>query len=271
MKSFFRKINNKFLLFYIILIAVFLISLGNVLFYFLERKKEADFNSSLVNEVVVSIKKDDAEEQTEPIDKNEVLTLEEEGENLYPDISVNLDAVKSKYKSAVGWLYCPDTKINYPVMQAEDNVFYIDKLPDGTKNSSGSLFMDFRDNEDLSGFSHTIYGHNMTNDSMFTTLLYYRKEGFFEEHPYFFYFTKDGCYRLEVFAGVNTTATANIYNRPITQKEKEEYLNSVIAKSCFSSEIEVTAEDNIMLLSTCSGAAGQEFRFVLFAKIVPII
>ena len=109
----------------------------------------------------------------------------------------------------------------------------------------------------------------MKNNSMFGTLLDYRKDGFFKEHPFIFYFTADKVYRLEIFAGVNTIATSNLYLEPEVEN-RESFIKSAIANSTFETSVSVTVEDRLFLMSTCSGAVGQMNRYVVFAKLVEI-
>ena len=187
----------------------------------------------------------------------------------YDGIPEALAKLKEKYPKAVGWIYSPGTPINYPVMQGKDNAYFVDRLPNGAENAAGSIFMDYRDSADLNDFTHVLYGHNMKNNSMFGTILDYRKDGYFKEHPFMFYFTEDKTYRLELFAGLNTIATSSLYTEPEADK-RQAFIDSAFAGSTFSSNVEVTTDDKIIMMSTCSGAVGQINRYVVFAKIVEI-
>ncbi len=267
-----KKRSWIFYLIYLILLSVFLFSAFHLISYFSESKKGKDFNENLLNEVLILNSKESSDEKIDASDYPSK-TLFEANKNevsAFPDISVDFSKLKNIYKDCVAWIYCPGTCINYPVMQGNDNDYYLHKLPDGTDNFAGSIFMDFQDNKDLSLYTTTIYGHNLNDQTMFTPILKYRKDGFLEEHPYIFYFTEDRIYRLEVFAGVNTTATSDFYKKPITIEEFNRYLDSVLKKSCLTSEVDISSEDKVMCLSTCSGGAGQEYRFILYCKIVPI-
>ena len=82
---------------------------------------------------------------------------------------VDFDTLSSINSDIVGWLYCPDTAISYPVPQGEDNSYYLKHLFDGTRNSAGSLFLDSRC-QGLEGKNSIIYGHYMKNGTLFATL-----------------------------------------------------------------------------------------------------
>ena len=99
------------------------------------------------------------------------------------------NSVLSKYNKLIAdnedyrcWLKMDNTKIDYPVVQSNDNSYYLDR--DFNKNhlAAGSIFMDFRNNFD-SDKSVVIYGHNMRNGTMFGELDNFKKESFFKEIP----------------------------------------------------------------------------------------
>lgn len=271
--NYFKKINFLSLIIELVLVFILVFSVWQIVLYFREGAKEEDFNDSLAENVVSQIDPekhfDYSKEVIELISPFEGFDTEKSDTLIYPDIEVDMKKVKQQYPKAIGWIYSPGTPINYPVMQGKDNQYYVERLPNGNQNSAGSIFMDYRDNSSLTDFAHVLYGHNMKNNSMFGTVLDYRKEGYYEEHPFMFYFTEDKVYRLEIFAGLNTIATSSIYTEPEFDK-REAFISSAFAGSTFSSTVNVTPEDRIMMLSTCSGAVGQSNRYVLFAKLVEI-
>ena len=113
--------------------------------------------------------------------KNVAVTEVREGEKA--PISVDFAALKAENPDIVAWLYSADTPINYPVVQSDDNNYYLRRLTDGSYNSNGTLFVDFRDAPDFSGFNTIIYGHRMKSKAMFGTLPGYLEQEYYEEHP----------------------------------------------------------------------------------------
>lgn len=255
---------------YFVLILVFCFSAYRVFDYVMEGKKQTDLNQSIIDEAVVPISPEQNKSEEELDPSVQIEQKEEKPALLQPDISVDLDAVKARYPGAVGWIYCPDTVLHYPVMQADNNQYYVDKLPNGATNANGSIFMDCRNQADLSDWNHIIYGHNMINRSMFGILMDYRNPAFFAEHPFMFYFTGTKIYRLEIFAGVHTVASSLFYRLSTTAEEKESFLSAAKSHSAFSSDVSVTAEDAVMVLSTCSGRVNEDKRFVVIAKLVSL-
>ena len=78
-------------------------------------------------------------------------------------IIVDFEVLQTENKDIIAWLHCPDTKINYPVAQSEDNSYYLRRLLDGSWNTAGTIFMDYRNSADFSDRHTVIYGHNMKN------------------------------------------------------------------------------------------------------------
>ncbi len=94
-------------------------------------------------------------------------------------------------KNVSGWLCIPNSLIDFPVVAAEDNSFYLSHDLSGKESRSGCLFMD-KDTE-LYDFNRVIYGHNMGkgSEAMFSTLLYFKDKDYFEKNCYFC-FTETG-------------------------------------------------------------------------------
>lgn len=72
-------------------------------------------------------------ESTEQINKVDKAELKEKVREL-----------NQSYDSSIGWICVPDTNINYPIMQWEDNEYYLHRSYDGSYLYSGSVFLDWR-------------------------------------------------------------------------------------------------------------------------------
>lgn len=178
--------------------------------------------------------------------------LNEESTIVAP-IQVDFDALFTKNQDVVAWLYCPNTPINYPVVQSSNNDYYLRRLLDGSYNFAGTLFMDYRNAEDISDWNSVIYGHNMKNDSMFGTLPGYKTQSYFQEHPEMFLLTPEQDYSIQLIAGFTTPANSELYSTfAPDDTEMERLLESWIDNSDFDSGIKPTSEDRLITLSTCS-------------------
>ena len=57
----------------------------------------------------------------------------------------------------IGWIYVPDTVINYPIVQSKDNSYYLNHSSLKDVNTIGAIFLDFNASSDLSDFHSIIY------------------------------------------------------------------------------------------------------------------
>lgn len=162
----------------------------------------------------------------------------------------------------VGWIFCPDTNISYPVVQGEDNEEYLHRAVDGSYQFAGTPFLDAADDPKLENLHSVIYGHNMKDRSMFSQLLSYGEQEFYEAHREMYYLTPEGNYRLHLISGYLTDARSDSYRREfLTREEYEDYLALLCSRSAFRGET-LPKEGVLLTLSTC-GNGGNEERFVL--------
>lgn len=112
---------------------------------------------------------------------------------------------------------------------------------------------------------HTIlYGHNMKNLSMFGRLKKYKTEDFYQGNEYFTIYTEERIYRYQIFAYYDTSENGDVYTIGFGADEVfGEFLNQAKKRSYYDTGVEVTKEDKVITLSTCS-VEGK--RFVVHAK-----
>ena len=234
--------------------SVFLFSAPVVLKHRAEMKSSEEHTAAIVEMAVVpTLSADEIPPANESGSSEERYPAETENPRAVAPIRVDFDVLCEKYPDVVAWLYCPDTPINYPVVQSADNAYYLRRLPDGKKNTAGSLFLDYRNSADLSDWNSVIYGHNMTNDTMFGSLTDYQSQAYFDAHPELFLLTPEQDYVINVAAGFVTPADSEIYSS-FSQHEsnRTQLITHWMESSDFVSGIEPSAEDHLITLSTCS-------------------
>ena len=109
-------------------------------------------------------------------------------------------SLNKAYPDAIGWLYIPNTAISYPVMQADDNSYYLEHTYDGSSLKAGSIFLDFRCENRFMNPVNIIYGHNMNNGSMLAGVLNYADNSYFDSHKYGWLATTETVYRIDFFS-----------------------------------------------------------------------
>ena len=185
-------------------------------------------------------------------------------------INVDFAALQAQNPEAAGWIYSPNTVINYPIAQTEDNFTYLDHLLSGEVNANGTIFIDCQNAKDFSDKNPLVYGHNMNDGSMFASLRNYRDAAYYPEHPCLYISTPEKNFRLDLFAGLVTEPDSFVYARYFDEDEQFlAYVESAKAESTFQSDVEVGIDDKICVLSTCT----YEFtnaRYVVIGKLVEI-
>lgn len=169
-----------------------------------------------------------------------------------PPLSIDFELMKEVNSDSAAWLYCPDTPIDYPVMRADDYDWYLRHLPDGTYNANGSLFLDYNASPDFSGRLNIIYGHNMKSEKMFGSLVKYKIQSYYDEHPFMYLYTADGNYGIELKYGCVIGAGDWRDRAFIFENNVESLLKYASEKTTFQSATKYDADDKFIVLSTCS-------------------
>ena len=174
--------------------------------------------------------------------------------------------LNQSYDDSIGWIYIPDTNINYPIMQSSDNEYYLRRAYDGSYLYSGSIYLDWRCNSDFSGDVNMLYGHNMQNGSMFADVLNFLNEDYFESHKYGWLTTKNSVYRIEFFSVSQPESYSGVYN---VMRAGDKWLKKLKSYSIIYRDSNVNEDDSIISLSTCTGSEGSS-RTVLTGKLVEV-
>lgn len=222
--------------------------------------------SSSYTELESYVKPPEASEDPQP-DTTTSSESEEEPEDTIAWPVVDFDALKEINTDCVAWIQIEGTEVNYPVVQGEDNSYYLKHLFDGKWNSSGCIFLDYRCNADFSGKNNVLYGHHMKNETMFHTLVYYKTQEYYDAHPTGFLLTPAGNYQIEFFAGYVVSTQDDAWTLEFASDEAfSDWVARAIERSCFDSGIVPAATDRIITLSTCSYEFSNA-RFVLLGRL----
>ncbi len=170
----------------------------------------------------------------------------------------------------VGWIYCEDTVIDYPVAQCADNDTYLTTGYDKKYNGSGCIFVDAYNQRDFRDPSSTVYGHHMANGTMFATLEKWQFQDYFDEHPTMWLLTPTQDYKVELFSAYNISAYDSAYYvyHDFCQGFTDQ-LNLAISRSMVKSGVECPPTDHYIMMSTCAYFF-QDARSVLHGRLVPV-
>lgn len=170
-----------------------------------------------------------------------------------------------------GFLYIPDTKINFPVVKGDNNSFYLWRSFEKKRNYVGCPFVDYRST--VTDRNTVIHGHNMgyQQTAMFSTLVKYQDESYLEEHPDIYY-AEIGVegQRYRIFSVMNFD-TRKLDRFDYMQRDfasDEEFLAWVQylqTHSLFKTDVVYDKDSDVIILSTCNDAYGKDNRLLIAA------
>ena len=177
----------------------------------------------------------------------------------------DLDALKELNPDVLGWIAIPDTELSYPLLQGEDNNWYLNHTWMGERSAVGAIFLECQCAPDFSGFNTIIYGHRMNNHSMFGTLREYKQQDFWSQHPAVYIVDSASVRRYEIFAAGEASVREVVYRLDIECSGlQQEFIDYCLEQSVIDTGVVPTAEDQVITLSTCTGR-GYATRWVVQA------
>lgn len=186
--------------------------------------------------------------------------------------NMDLSALRAVNDEVIVWIVIPGTMVSYPVVQGSDNQYYLNHTWKGIQRSVGAIFMECRSSADFSGFNTIIYGHRMSDSSMFHTLLSYSRESFWKAHPVV-YIAGDGvCRRYRIFSAYEASVTGATYTLGFQgDEDRQEFLDYCLTQSAINTGITPTVDGQILTLSTCTNAGSSDKRWVVHAVLEKVI
>lgn len=245
----------------VIAIAVFLFSGYKLYTIYTEYNKGDNEYESILKDVIT----------IETPEKTEAAEDEKEAEKAeHVVLNVDFAKLQSKNPDVVAWIsFDNPKKISYPVVRGSDNDKYLKTTFEGKKNSAGAIFMDANNAADFTDKNTFIYGHNMKNGSMFGQLRKYKNADFYKQNPYFYIYTPDGKeVKYQVYAVCIVEDTSESYKKfYVDDQEYLKYLEYIKSISRYDTGVEVTAESQLVSLSTCTNVTETQRLVVHGVKI----
>lgn len=267
------KIEKNFIPIIIITLSIttYLISIFILTRWYVQNERSKKFTNSISN-VKEEIKKDTPNQyqdltnnikQEEPnIDTNNINT------NF---IDVNLNYYISKNNETVGWIQVNGTNINYPIVQYENNSFYLEHDFYKRKTNIGWIFADYRDNMENLNNNTIIYGHNLVNRTMFGSLPYLLNKKWFnyQNNHYIKLSTKTSNTIWQIFSVYKIEPTTDYLQSVFNSTENyQNFLNMLKNRSIKDFNVDLNYTDKIITLSTCDDTGTK--RVAVHAKLIKI-
>lgn len=179
--------------------------------------------------------------------------------------AMDFTALREVNSDVLGWILIPGTVISYPLLQGDDNSYYLNHTWKKWTNVVGSIFLECQNSPDLSDFNTVVYGHRMNNGSMFASLKYYKQQSYWAQHPKVYITDDNGAHCYEIFAAYEISTAGDTYKLSFpTDQSKQAYIDYCLEKSVIDTGLTPTVYDKILTLSTCTGN-GHATRWVVQA------
>ena len=222
------KIIRRILL--VVCLAVFLYSAGNLLNIGYKYHKLDSDNKKLQEEVVTEVKQDS------PLDRK-----------------IDFNQLKSINEDIVGWIYIPNTNIDYALLKGKTNDTYIHTNYEKKYSFGGSIFLDEDNDASMTDSNTIIYGHNMKNGRMFAPLMKFKNKECFDKHQIIEFITPNekAIYHIVCVAKVKADDSWYSFIEDSGESQYNERIKELYSKSLYHSDYEFGYNDEFLTLSTC--------------------
>lgn len=250
---------NKFIfIFRIFSLIIFLFCI----LFILNWKKHNDINNKIQNNLISSTFVNDSTNISGDI------TISNINDSTY-ESTIDFSNLKSANPNTVGWIKVNGTNIDYSVVKYTNNSYYLTHSFDNSYNSAGWIFADYRNKFDCSDKNILIYGHNRKNGSMFSSLENILDSNWCSDinNQIITLYTPEKTLKYQVFSVYQTSIEEfDVKVSFVSNNEFFSYIKYLQEQSIYNFNIELSAQDNILTLSTC--ADNNYYRINLHAKLI---
>jgi sortase B len=216
------------------------------------------------------------EAETEAETETETETREE---IIYCDAVIDFDEAHETNEDIYAWIQVPGTAVDYPVLQHEEDNYYLMHNLNGSEGYPGCIYTNASaGGQDFAEKISILYGHNLTRDRMFGSLHNYEDKEFFEEYRNFYIYTETNRFTYEVIAAVYYSDDSIPYYYDVDSFEGVEAFWQSILACDFENEpsyvlegTELTEEDQLTVLSTCirqNGKSVEGRRYLIVGRLI---
>lgn len=189
------------------------------------------------------------------------------------DIPIDFAQLQSMNPEIYAWIRIPGSVIDYPIVQSEtDNAYYLDHDAEKKENAAGAIFTEDYNAKTFEDPNTVIYGHGMTNGTMFNGLHQYMDRSYFDANRDIIIYMPDKILHYQIFAAYlfdnrHLMQSINFQNKDIYAAYLDMVKGIRDMNASIDTSVEVTAEDKIITLSTCYGGMSDK-RYLVQAVLV---
>ncbi len=257
-------------IFYLLGLVIFLIAIAVGVSFLIRDKASRDDAEQTLDELATEV--------------NDVKKTAEESEDLYSSLGItisekNLDWNELHKKNAdiYAWITVTDTTIDYPVLQhSYNNAYYLDHNIDGSTGYPGCIYTEDYNAKDFSDLNTVLYGHNLKDKTMFSSLHNFEDEETFNKDQYIYVYTESDVFVYKIFAAYEFKSDHLILNYDYSNEYVyEQYIKDIFnvadkgyGPANIKSGVEVTKEDKIITLSTCTSDHDSSQRYLVAGVLI---
>ena len=173
---------------------------------------------------------------------------------------IQVKSLQQENSDVVGFLEIENTNISYPVVQGNDNKYYMTHNYKREKSKNGAIFLDKDYDWNIPSNNYLIYGHNLNNGTMFQELLKYANESYYKNHPTISFTTGDeecvydiiSVFRSKVYYTSDNVFKYYFFINPKTEETYNDYIKNIKEISLYNIEQTANYGTQLITLSTCS-------------------
>ena len=255
----FKEIKKKIKLIIFILTIIILLSIAYIIKDYVDKEKLKE-TSDLLNSIEI-----EENRIAEDIDISEPTKTER---------MLQVEKLQEQNEDIVGWIEIEGTNINYPVLQGDDNTYYMTHDYQKNKNTYGSIFLDKDYDWAIPSSNLLIYGHNLQDGTMFHDILNYKDKNYYEEHSIIRFTTAEEDCEYDIisafYSRVYYKSEKNVFRyyyfiNAETEDEYNEFIENAKEASLYDTGKDAEYGDQLITLSTCSYHT-EDGRFAIVAR-----
>lgn len=253
---------------YIVLFVLFLLIIGSGLYLLVKGNLSRNSSNTTYEELAEEVNNDTEEDEESP------------HSNLGIDVPVkdlDWDALHEENNDIYAWITVTGTTIDYPVLQhPTDNTYYLNHNIDGSSGYPGCIYTEDYNSKDFSDLNTVLYGHNLKDKTMFSSLHNFEDPEVFSEDQYIFVYTEDETFVYRIFGAYEFNSNHLLLNYDYDNEYVyEQYIKDIFGvadkgygMANIKEDIQVTKEDKIITLSTCTADHNSDQRFLVVGVLI---
>ena len=183
--------------------------------------------------------------------------------------NIDFASLKAVNEDVFGWIQIYGTQVDYPLLDADDNQYYLKRTYDHRRSAYGSIFLEPSNSAKMNDKHIIIYGHNMVNRAMFGSLISYKSQSYADGHNTITICMPGQDLTYRIFSAYTANVDSPTYRLNFKDENSfDKMIQHMKENSVIYSDITPKEGDQILTLSTCTPAGHKNYRFVVNAVLV---